>query len=413
MAARQATNGSTTARPARLAVLSVFGTRPEAIKMAPVIRELGRYPAEIASTVCVTGQHREMLDEVLEAFAITAHHDLDVMRPGQSPTGVAAGVLRRLEPVLADVRPDWVLVQGDTTTAAMAGLAAFYAGARVAHVEAGLRSHEPRRPFPEEVNRRVAAVVADVHFAPTASARENLLREGIADETVYVTGNTVIDALLIARSRPAPSAGAIDGLPTDKRIVVVTAHRRESFGAPLEQICAAVADLVEAFPDIHVAFPVHPNPSVRMAVGERLEGNDRVSLLPPLGYREIVALLGRAEIVLTDSGGLQEEAPSLGKPVLVLRDVTERWEAVEAGSARLVGTDRARIVAEASAVLSSGDAYVRMSRAGNPYGDGLAAGRIVSALRGLPVDEWVPGRDPRPIEELTGPQHVQLPALER
>jgi UDP-N-acetylglucosamine 2-epimerase (non-hydrolysing) len=374
-------------RPPRLRVLSVFGTRPEAIKMAPVVRELERFP-EVSSSVCVTGQHRELLDDVLETFAITPHHDLNVMRPGQSPMGVAADVLRGLEPVLVETLPDWVLVQGDTTTAAMAGLAAFYAGARVAHVEAGLRSHTPREPFPEEINRRVAGVLADLHFAPTEASRQNLLAEGVPADSVLVTGNTVVDALELARSTPAPSAGPLTTLPTDRRIVLVTAHRRESFGAPLQRICAAVAELVAAFPDIHVAFPVHPNPAVRIAVGDGLAGNDRVTLLPPLGYREMVDLLERSAIVLTDSGGLQEEAPTLGKPVLVLRDVTERLEAVEAGSARLVGTDTARIVREASALLGRPGEYALMARASNPYGDGLAARRIVSALRGSTTDAW-------------------------
>lgn len=377
-------------RVPRLAVLSVFGTRPEAIKMAPVIRELNRFAGEISASVCVTGQHRELLDDVLDTFDLTPHHDLDVMRPGQSPTGVAADVLRGLEPVLAEVRPDWVLVQGDTTTAAMAGLAAFYAGARVAHVEAGLRSHEQRQPFPEEINRRVAGVLADLHFAPTEAARQNLLAEGAPADAVLVTGNTVIDALRLARSAPCPAGGAIAALPTAGRIMLVTAHRRESFGAPLQRVCAAVTELVSAFPDVHVAFPVHPNPAVRMAVDEELAGNDQVSLLPPLGYREMIGLLERSTIVLTDSGGLQEEAPSLGKPVLVLRDVTEREEAVRAGAARLVGTDIARIVEQASVLLDSPDAYRLMACAANPYGDGHAAERIVAALRGAAVDEWSP-----------------------
>ena len=372
-------------------VLTVIGTRPEAIKMAPVIRRLGRHEGELISRVCVTGQHRELLDDVLETFAIEPDHDLDVMTSGQSPTGVAAGVLAGLETVLADARPDWVLVQGDTTTAAMAGLAAFYAGARVAHVEAGLRSHEPRAPFPEEVNRRIAAVVADLHFAPTPAARDNLLRENVPADSVLVTGNTVIDALELARMDAGGRTLATAAVPRSGRLAVVTTHRRENFGAPLEQICAAVLDLTRAFTDLHVALPVHPNPAVRLAVEERLAGHPRVTLLPPLGYRDMVSLLTRASIVLTDSGGLQEEAPSLGVPVLVLRDVTERWEGVEAGTARLVGTDRARIVHEATSLLGSPGEYALMARATNPYGDGLASLRIVDALRGRPVAEWDAG----------------------
>jgi UDP-N-acetylglucosamine 2-epimerase (non-hydrolysing) len=377
-------------------VLSVFGTRPEAIKMAPVILELERFPGEVSSRVCVTGQHRELLDDVLATFGIRPHYDLDLMRPGQSPTGVAADVLRGLEPILTEVRPDWVLVQGDTTTAAMAGLGAFYSGARVAHVEAGLRSYEPREPFPEEINRRVAGVIADLHFAPTEAARESLLREGVASDSILVSGNTVIDALRLARSSPARSS-ALRELPRDRRIVVVTAHRRESFGSPLEQICRAVTDLVVAFPDIHVAFPVHPNPSVRLVVDGLLAGRDDVSLLPPLGYREMVELLSLSTMVLTDSGGLQEEAPSLGKPVLVLRDVTERWEGVEAGTSRLVGTDRRRIVAAASALLGSSGEYALMARAANPYGDGLAAKRIVATLRGRKIRDWTAARPRRGV----------------
>ncbi|HLY50103.1 MAG TPA: UDP-N-acetylglucosamine 2-epimerase (non-hydrolyzing), partial [Solirubrobacteraceae bacterium] len=251
------------AGPEGISVLCVFGTRPGAIKMAPVVRELAACP-EVTSHVCVTGQHRELLDDVLSTFAITPDYDLDVMRPGQSPTGVAAEVMRGLEPVLANLRPDWVVVLGDTTTAAVGALAAFYAGARVAHVEAGLRTYVAREPFPEEVNRRVAGVVADLHLAPTAAARDNLLAEGVAPESVLITGNTVIDALHAARALP-PARGALDLLPQDRRLVVVTTHRRESFGPPLERICAAVAELVARFEDVQVALPVHPNPAVRFA----------------------------------------------------------------------------------------------------------------------------------------------------
>lgn len=376
------------ATSAPLRVLCVFGTRPEAIKMAPVVRELARHPGEIASRVCVTAQHRELLDEVLELFAITPDYDLDVMRSDQSPTAVAAEVLRGLEPVLADERPDWVLVQGDTTTAAMGAIAAFYAGARVAHVEAGLRSHDPREPFPEELNRRLAAVAADLHLAPTGAAALNLLAEGVDPAAIVVTGNPVIDALHAVNVMPAPRLPALDLVPAGKRIVVVTTHRRESFGPPLERICRAIGRLVDSFPDIHVVLPAHPNPSVRLTLDEHLPASSAISLIDPLGYRSMVELLRRATLVLTDSGGLQEEAPSLGKPVLVLREVTEREEGISAGACRLVGTDEARIVAEASELLSSAAEYALMSRAVNPYGDGRAAERIVDALLGLPVDEW-------------------------
>ena len=376
-------------------VLSVLGTRPEAIKMAPVVLELGRRP-DIVSKICVTAQHREMLDEVLSLFEIVPDHDLDVMQPGQSPTGVAAEIMRRLEPVLADERPDWVLVQGDTTTAAVAAIAAFYGGAQVAHVEAGLRSHGRRNPFPEEINRRIAGVTADLHFAPTASARENLLNEGVSPESVLVTGNPVVDALRLARTLPSQHGCRVADLAPDYRIVVLTAHRRESFGAPLERVCAAVTTLAERFPDVRFVYPVHPNPSVRAVVDAALGGNPSVTMLEPLGYREMVALLERCHLVLTDSGGLQEEAPSLGKPVLVLRDVTERREGIDTGTARLVGTDTARIVEETSAVLASPGEYALMSEAVNPYGDGRASERIADALVGLAVPDWSPARGYEP-----------------
>lgn len=366
------------ARPLR--VLSVFGTRPEAIKMAPVVLALHRLGAAVHSSVCVTGQHREMLDDVLSLFRIRPDHDLDVMRPGQSPTGVAAAVLHGLEPVLQAERPDWVLVQGDTTTAALAALAAFYAGAQVGHVEAGLRSGEPREPFPEEINRRVAGAIADLHFAPTAGARANLLREGVDPDSVLVTGNTVIDALRQVAAMPDRGGGPLAAIPSEARVVLVTAHRRESFGEPLENVCAALWALVARYPDVHVVFPVHPNPSVRQVVHGTLGEVPGITLLEPLRYHELVRVLGRAHLVLTDSGGLQEEAPSLGKPVLCLRDVTERVEGVEAGTVRLVGTDPLRIVEEAERLLDSELEYARMAHAVNPYGDGCAAERIVAAL---------------------------------
>ncbi len=353
--------------------------------MAPVVRELARRAGEVVSRVCVTGQHRELLDDVLDVFEIVPEYDLDVMRANQSPTGVAAEVLRGLEPVLANERPDWVLVQGDTTTAAVGALAAFYAGARVGHVEAGLRSHEHREPFPEEVNRRVVGVTADAHFAPTDGARRNLLREGVPSASILLTGNPVIDALEHVRSLPPAPLPQLVGIPAGERIVLLTAHRRESFGDPLRRICAAVDELTRRVPDVRFVYPVHPNPAVREVVTDALAGNDRVTLLDPLGYHELVTLLGRCWLVLTDSGGLQEEAPSLGKPVLVLRDVTERLEGVEAGTVRLVGTDTERIVQEATALHASPGEYALMSEAVNPYGDGRAAGRIVAALLGEPV----------------------------
>jgi UDP-N-acetylglucosamine 2-epimerase (non-hydrolysing) len=368
-------------------VLSVLGTRPEAIKMAPVVRALAAR-AGVHSAVCVTGQHREMLDEVLDLFDVAVDHDLDVMRQGQTLHSAAAAILGGLGPVVAQERPDWVIVQGDTTTAAMGAVAAFYGGARVAHLEAGLRTHTPREPFPEEGNRRIAAAVGDLHLAPTAGARDNLLREGIDPRSIVVTGNTVIDALHLAQTLPLPGASAVAALPADRRIVLLTAHRRESIGAPLRSICAAVLELTRRLPEIDVVVPVHPNPSVAQTVTELLGDHPAIHLLPPLGYREMVALLERCEIVLTDSGGLQEEAPALGKPVLVLRDVTERGEGVEAGTVRLIGTDRRRIVDEALALLCSPGELRLMSQRVNPYGDGRSAQRVLAALLGEPVDEW-------------------------
>lgn len=362
-----------------LKVLTVVGTRPEGIKLAPVIRALRDTPA-VEGRVCATGQHRGMLDQVLQVFGVVPDHDLDVMQPGQTLAGVAARVLERLEPVLLRERPDWVLVQGDTTTAAMASLCAFYCGIRVGHVEAGLRTFDRRQPFPEEVNRRLTAVVADLHFAPTEHARRNLVREGVPPGEVLVTGNTVIDALLAASRVGQAAPAVLAGVPPERRVVLATVHRRESFGAPLRDVCAALADTVRSHPDVHLVLPVHPNPQVSGAVREQLGALDRVTLCPPLDYLSLVQVLQRAHAVVTDSGGLQEEAPGLGKPVLVVRDTTERPEAVEAGTARLVGTARHRVRAELARLLDDEAHYLSMARAVNPFGDGQAAPRIVQAL---------------------------------
>ncbi len=363
-------------------ILSIVGTRPEAIKMAPVIRELARHGGQIVSRVCVTAQHRQMLDQVLSLFAIAPDHDLNVMEAGQSPARVAAAVLTRLAPVLKAEMPDWVLVQGDTTTVLAAAIAAFYARIKVGHVEAGLRTGDRFQPFPEEINRRMASVAADLHFAPTARARENLLREGIPDALIRVTGNPVIDALFLAAERPYdPAGGPLAGIPWQRRLILVTAHRRENFGAPLEQICLALRDLAETYrDDVQIVYPVHLNPNVQEPVRRLLGNTPGISLLAPLDYLPLVHLLKKSTLVLTDSGGLQEEAPGLGKPVLVLREVTERPEAVEAGTVRMVGADRARIVAGAKLLLDDPAEYRQMARALNPYGDGHAAERIVQAL---------------------------------
>jgi UDP-N-acetylglucosamine 2-epimerase (non-hydrolysing) len=364
-----------------LRVLSILGTRPEAVKMAPVIERLGRAPG-VESRVCVTAQHREMLDQVLDLFSIRPDYDLDLMRPDQPLADLSSALFAGLDPVLQEARPDWVLLQGDTTTVMAASLLAYYHRARVGHIEAGLRTGDKWQPFPEEINRRVAGVVADLHFAPTARARDNLLREGVPAERILVTGNPVIDALLAVSSRPYDwKSGALAAIPDDRRIVLVTAHRRENFGAPLESILTALRTLAETYPDeITVVYPVHLNPNVQEPARRRLGDLANVRLLPPLDYLPMVHLMKRAYLVLTDSGGLQEEAPALGTPVLVLRRVTERPEALEAGTARLVGTDAARIVAETRRLLDDPSSYAAMARAVNPYGDGHAAERIVAAL---------------------------------
>jgi UDP-N-acetylglucosamine 2-epimerase (non-hydrolysing) len=373
-------------------ILSVFGTRPEAIKLAPVIAELRRH-ADVASEVCVTAQHREMLDQVLGLFGITPDYDLNLMERNQTPSQVASAVLRELERVLRGARPDWVLVQGDTTTVAAAALAAFYARSRVGHVEAGLRSHDKWRPFPEEINRRVAGVIADLHFAPTERARQNLLREGVPEAQVVVTGNTVIDALRSVEAQPWDPA-ALGGRGREledagRRLVLVTAHRRENFGAPIDSICQALGDLAGQYGDaLRILYPVHPNPNIREPVHRLLGGLANVILTPPLEYLQLVHLMKRSRLILTDSGGIQEEAPALGVPVLVLREVTERPEAVESGNVRLVGSDRQRIVTEARRLLDDPREHERMARAVNPYGDGHAAERIVGVLRGQPVEAF-------------------------
>jgi len=357
--------------------LTVFGTRPEAIKMAPVIAELSKWSGRVESRVCVTAQHREMLDQVLSVFGIVPDRDLDLMTENQSPSDVTASVLTALDPVLAEYAPDIVLVHGDTTTTMTAALAAFYRKIPVGHVEAGLRTHDRYSPFPEEMNRVVTDALSTLHFAPTASARENLLREGASPGTITVTGNTVIDALLEVARRSGPPETP---LPDGKRLVLVTAHRRESFGQPLEDVCRALRDVADTFADVAIVYPVHMNPNVQRAARSILEGHDRIILTDPLPYSEFVGLLKASHIVVTDSGGLQEEAPSLGKPVLVLRHETERPEAVEAGTVRLVGTDHDAVLGECSRLLSDESAYREMAEAVNPYGDGRASGRVVAAM---------------------------------
>jgi UDP-N-acetylglucosamine 2-epimerase (non-hydrolysing) len=365
-----------------LKVLTVFGTRPEAVKLGPVIHELARYPERVTSRVLVTAQHRDMLDQVLRIFGIRPDFDLDVMQDNQSPTQVASAVLARLEPVLRDERPDWVLVQGDTTTVAAAALAAFYARTRVGHVEAGLRTGDRWQPFPEEINRRIAGVIADRHFAPTNHSRDNLLREDVPAERIVVTGNPGIDALHWITAQPAdPLVAQLVGNDPAVRTVLVTAHRRENFGEPLESICLALRDIAERYAGrVHIVYPVHRNPNVWGPVHHLLGDVAHVTLRPPLDYLPNLQLMRRVYLVVTDSGGIQEEATGLGVPALVLREVTERPEGVETGALRIVGTDRERIVAEASRLLDDPAEHARMAHAENPFGDGHAAERIVASL---------------------------------
>jgi len=367
-------------------VLIVFGTRPEAIKMAPVVQMLEQV---LDVVVCVTAQHREMLDQVLELFEITPHHDLDIMKPGQDLFDVTSNVLLGLKPVLKQEQPDLVLVHGDTTTSMAASLAAFYMQIPVGHVEAGLRTHDIYSPFPEEVNRQLTGRIATHHFAPTEQARSNLLAEGVAEDRIVVTGNTVIDALLsvVEKARMVPFSDKLqDQLPflnsreSLQRLVLVTGHRRENFGRGFEEICQALSQLAVKYPEVHIIYPVHLNPNVRDPVNRVLSGVENVHLLEPLDYLPFIKLMDLSYLVLTDSGGIQEEAPSLGKPVLVMRDTTERPEAVEAGTVQLVGADSGNIVAAVERLLNDSVAYKAMSRAHNPYGDGHACERILKKL---------------------------------
>ena len=375
--------------PARKIVSIVIGTRPEAIKMAPVIRALSQHPSFITNVVS-TGQHREMLRQVCERFEIPVHADLDVMRPDQGLAGLSARVLEGFDQYLASVKPDAVLVQGDTTTVLMASIASFYRKISVGHVEAGLRTGDMFSPFPEEANRRLVTPLARWHFAPTELARQNLLREGVADAAIEVTGNTVIDALFmeLERQREGSEAESIDrqlrtlvGKDFDQSpLVLITGHRRENFGGGFEQICDALRQLSERFPSHLFVYPVHLNPNVKGPVTRILSGLSNIRLIEPLGYSQFVALLKACTLVLTDSGGVQEEAPGLGKPVLVMRDTTERPEGVEAGTVKLVGALAEVIVREATVLLTNPDAYRAMATARNPYGDGHAAGHILSSL---------------------------------
>ncbi|HEY5730803.1 MAG TPA: UDP-N-acetylglucosamine 2-epimerase (non-hydrolyzing) [Anaerolineales bacterium] len=369
-------------------VLSVFGTRPEAVKMAPVVRLL-KVTRGIETNVCVTAQHRQMLDQVLELFQIKPDYDLDLMREGQSLAQLTAGIFEHLDPVLEKLKPDWVLAVGDTTTVVTTCQLAFYRRIKFGHVEAGLRTHNKWHPFPEEINRRLATTMADMHFAPTTWSQRNLLHEGVDQKDIVVTGNPVIDALryvaeqeepkeitdLLARLRIASPAARNRGT----KLILVTAHRRENFGQPIENICHALRELA-ARGDVEIVYPVHLNPNVQEPVNRILKGQKGITLLPPLDYLPLVHLMKNSTLILTDSGGLQEEAPSFGIPVLVLRETTERPEGVEAGTLKLVGTETSHIVQEATRLLDDKSEYVKMAKASNPYGDGHAAERIVEAL---------------------------------
>ena len=370
-------------------VAVIFGTRPEAIKLAPVVLALGEHPG-FECRVCVTAQHREMLDQVLDVFDIRPDADLDLMQPDQTLAELSARAITGLDRYLRDAPADIVLVQGDTTTVFCAALAAFYRGVTVGHVEAGLRTGNLHSPWPEEANRVLTSRLTALHFAPTETSRQNLLAEGVSDGSIHVTGNTVIDALLRTVSMIEKEPPVLPELPaglltSNERLVLITSHRRESFGPGLERSFGAIARLAERYRDVQFVYPVHRNPNVEepaaRLLGATATGADaNVHLIAPLGYLQFVALMQRSTLVLTDSGGVQEEAPSLGKPVLVMRDTTERPEAVEAGTARLVGTDGDAIVAGVAELLESESAYEKMARAHNPYGDGQAAGRIVAAI---------------------------------
>ena len=379
-------------------VMLVFGTRPEAIKMAPLVKEFQKHPGQFETVVCVTGQHREMLDQVLQIFDITPDYDLNIMKQGQDLYDVTARILIGMRDVLGAVKPDLVLVHGDTTTSTAAALAAFYSQIPVGHVEAGLRTHNIYSPWPEEINRQLTGRIATYHFAPTQLSRQNLLKENVGDKNIVVTGNTVIDALYMVVKkikRDAKLSVSLDEillrngydvsrLNNGKKMVLITGHRRENFGDGFISICKAIKSLTERFPDVDYVYPMHLNPNVRKPIhevfGENLRGLANMFFIEPLEYLSFVYLMEKSTIVLTDSGGIQEEAPGLGIPVLVMRDTTERPEALDAGTVKLVGTDYERIVSEVSVLLTDAVTYEQMSRAVNPYGDGLACERIISCF---------------------------------
>jgi len=367
-------------------ILSVFGTRPEAIKMAPLVKELQNLPL-VDSRVCVTAQHREMLDQVLELFEIVPEYDLNLMKPGQTLQSLSQRIIQYLSPILEEFKPDIVLVHGDTTTTFMASLCSFYNQTPVGHVEAGLRTGNMYSPWPEEGNRKLTGAIANLHYAPTKNSKKNLLDEGVKEQNILVTGNTIIDALLMITKRIENDKllaerikKELPNFSDEKKIVLVTSHRRENFGKGMENICNAITELADSYPEVEFVFPVHLNPKVRQPVQKLLSGKDNIQLIEPLGYLPFVFLMSKSYIVLTDSGGIQEEAPSLGKPVLVMRDTTERPEAIHAGTVKLVGTSTLSITKNVSKLIDDFDEYQKMSIAHNPYGDGNASKRIAENL---------------------------------
>ena len=368
-------------------VLTLFGTRPEAIKMAPLIKAFQKHPNQFDTKVCVTAQHREMLDQVLSFFDITPHYDLDLMKPGQNLYDLTADIITNLKPVLEDFQPDYVFVHGDTTTTMAGSIASFYSGAKVCHVEAGLRTHNKLSPFPEEINRQIAGRVCDYHFAPTDTSKQNLLQENIKESTILVTGNTVIDALLESvkrvKKKPSFNIQELSKILKDKEMILVTGHRRENHGDGFVRICEALKMIAQDCPNRLIVYPVHLNPQVQEPVKRILKDVDNVILIDPLAYPDFIWMMNRAKIIITDSGGVQEEAPSLGKPVLVMRDTTERPEAVDAGTVILVGTDKEKIVKEALDLLNNEERFDAMSTLHNPYGDGNASERIVDYIAQL------------------------------
>lgn len=370
--------------------LIIFGTRPEAIKMAPLVKEFLKHSDTFNTKVCITAQHREMLDQVLSFFEITPDYDLDLMKPNQNLYTLTADIITNLKPILEDFKPDFVYVHGDTTTTMAASIAAFYSGAKVCHIEAGLRTFNKRSPFPEEVNRSIAGVISDYHFSPTPTSQQNLLNENIKKDTIVVTGNTVIDALQFSAAKVTSktySDTEIDRLTevvdSSKKLVLVTGHRRENHGQGFINICSALKDIAVQNNDVQIIYPVHLNPNVQKPVYELLEGISNIHLINPLSYPAFVWLMGKSYLIITDSGGVQEEAPSLGKPVLVMRNTTERPEAVEAGTVCLVGTNKDKIVTEANRLLNNTEAYSAMSTLHNPYGDGASCKRIVEFISKL------------------------------